>query len=1340
MEPNQANKVNLAKIIDKETDDNVEVNYDETPDLIQEYKDIVNEIEQEKLLKTNHLEPIIENVTLDNPIGDRLFENKKGNAEKKNLKPMKDIPNVKQAPKKTPCKLPSLNSKTLDPDSLYEVLHASIEKKGLVGHHIESYNRFNTKGLKQIITQLFKIEGDIQNERTNTPEDNEIESIHYSGKFTDARLHSPIIKLNSGREEPLMPIQARQNRLNYSGSLYVDMELTATAYLKNSNETRTKPVEKVENFRITNMPIEIGSEYCNLGVLKESTKGIRKLNKEDPQEPGGYFILEGMEWVIDSVETRIFNHPYIFRNVGHEKEITRLEFISKPGDEFENSSETIMRYVQNKNIYITFTSQEFLKNVDIPFEIVFRLLGMTIDKEIVDNIVYGYGDVISDHMSSVICDAMLARDNVFGPIKNETNVGKILGYFAAKISKIHQIKAGISSTLEEDKKSTTYIITNILKWMDKYLFPHIGLGSDSRHTKLRFLGHLIHQLLLVEFQIVDSTNRDSLDGKRINPAGRSFAKSFKRDFNTVVIQPIKKHLVSDFNKSPFREVQMAHSVRSAISPSDLENALNQSIKSGSKEITIKNRQLPNRMPSEMLIRKNQSNYLSTMRVGRTASSSASKQDQRADEMRRVDPSYQNNIDGNQSADTGETVGMAKQFAISAIICESGSSQLLKNILLADPMVIHLDKMFPANIYKYNITNVLVNGDWIGGCTQPAILVARYREFKRGNVLHDFDHAEEKHVFGIDKYTTVYWKTDINEIDFRIDAGRIMHPSLIVRNNGPLDPIGRKHFESLGFPKMDPITGEGFVQDILITNKDIEDLIAKRIDVDDLQKRGLIEYVSAEELKNYRTCPSVEYLSCNIIAQYTHCDVPQALVGLVALAAPFAQHLQLPRLTIWTNQGKQTNGIPCLNHPYRYDKNLHTQFHIESPIVRTVANRYLYPNGLNCMMAMLSYMGYNQEDSKIFNMSAMQREMFTTLNSSFIQTKEDKDEHIGNPDKEYTINLKMKANYDQFKKGLPPKGMILENNDVVIAKYADIPDSSEKRDISVTYPNLEKSRVSNNPQILHNQNGERFAIVKYSSVRRVNVGTKFSTRSGQKGETSIGLNQTDMPFNQYGQLPSMVDNPHGLPSRMTVSQEQEGQLAKKSIIYGELADATIFRHIDTERIGDALEAMGEDRYGYDKMFNGRTGEWIDEDVSFTPIYYQRLQKFVEEDLYAISTGPTCAITRQPLEGKANKGGLRIGEMEKDVLLSHGASVFLMEKFRDDSDGFDIYICRTCGKMPTAVNEIKEIYKCKNCQKLGLNPDIVKVRSTWTSKLFFQELESMNVGLHFGVTPFGYEEQL
>lgn len=240
---------------------------------------------------------------------------------------------------------------------------------------------------------------------------------------------------------------------------------------------------------------------------------------------------------------------------------------------------------------------------------------------------------------------------------------------------------------------------------------------------------------------------------------------------------------------------------------------------------------------------------------------------------------------------------------------------------------------------------------------------------------------------------------------------------------------------------------------------------------------------------------------------------------------------------------------------------------------------------------------------------------------------------------------------------------------------------------------------------------------------------------QKGVTGMGYNQWDMLMTSEGVVPGLILNPHAIPSRMTIGQLIEGLAGKVAALEGALGDATIFKKVDLDAIGNRLEELGYDRHGSEYCFDGKTGEYIDKKIFITPTYYQRLQKFVVDEVYSISTGPTCAITRQPVEGKNQRGGLRIGEMEKDVLVAAGASLFLSEKFKTDSDGFEVYICRTCGFRAVA-NPEEGIAFCNRCSTMKQDSDIVKLSTTWSSSLFLNEIESCNISVSLGIEPYSY----
>ncbi len=1331
-------------------------------------------------------------------------------------------------------------------------------------------------------------------------------------------------------------------------------------------------------------------------------------------------------------ETRLFNSPHVFRNIGHEKEISRLEFISKPGDAFENSSQLIIKYVKNKNIYLTFDSIKYFK-MDIPFYIIFRLMGMITDQEICDNIIYGYStpdrkDVISDHMFQIIEAALTVTDPEFGKAFNITDQGKLLEFFAHQIT----IFGGKSLSKEDyDTNTKKYLMLNIVELMDKWVLPHLGTSADSRHIKLRYLGHLIHKLLLVEYQVVEPTDRDHLGSKRIDPAGMSFAKVFKRDYNMTIVMPAKNAFKKAFNSMPFSQVNLAQIFKNAIDAPALEKALIQAIVTGDKELTVKNKTVPNRLASELLIRKNQLNFLASMRTIRTATTSSTKQDQRAVDMRAVHPSYVGKICPLQSAPTGTQVGLVKQMSFGAFVSNASSSELLKDTLRSDATILKIENVFPEDIYELSLTIILVNGTPVGYTQNAPLLVARYRDMRRGYLWNNFNDTNvTRGKSKIDPMTTIHWDTDSNEILFWVDYGRLLHTVLIIRNNGELDPVGRSIFKT----SYDPYTDTGFIQDVMLTPNHINQLFNNTITIDYLHENGIIEYIAAEELENCYVCPDIRYLAgtkntkpndmghiqshkTNVLRQYTHCEIPVGLLGIPALTCLYAQHNQPPRITYQTNQTRQTCGFYTLNWPYRCDKDAFVQYYAEIPIVKTIVNKYIYPNGINAVIAIMSKGGFNQEDSLFFNTASSQRGFVKCTSFGFIQSELDNGEKFGTPTV-FNTDIKKNVNHSKLVKGFPPEGTIINSGDAIIGKSIALNKATSK----FIYKDVSSVFTGRNPVYVEkvfparDQDGTEFVRVKYSETRELDIGDKFcltpnhevltsvgwvgiadlnhghvlatlnmktheleyrqllnlhvfechnedmldifgshmnitttmnhkhvvysnhklkfknsetilkkrymfkkncmpfkcslsiasefwllygtviigfnisdstnimnikhsmlntlmpaiklyklvytvnnktvqirftdsliesinsfqyklpfnldsesahniiiaicqkrtlspvlldyiqhitlhtgisadiisgklvfnnfdlvdtgsslttlniikytglvycpevknsnfyvrntgdsktgiwtgnSSRAGQKGVTGMGYCQADMPFTKHGIVPDLVLNPHAFPSRMTIGQLIEQFVGKIAAIKGIIPDATIFRETDLESIGDEFEKLGWDRYGNERLFNGTTGNWIDAMIFVGPAYYQRLQKFVSKQIYSISTGPTCVITRQPVEGKANKGGLRIGEMEKDVIISHGAGHFIMEKFRDDSDGFDIYVCNTCGTRPV-VNERTNLIICNACRKSGMNPQISKSRSTWSSRLFFDELESMNVGVKLTVEPFIYEQ--
>jgi hypothetical protein len=245
-------------------------------------------------------------------------------------------------------------------------------------------------------------------------------------------------------------------------------------------------------------------------------------------------------------------------------------------------------------------------------------------------------------------------------------------------------------------------------------------------------------------------------------------------------------------------------------------------------------------------------------------------------------------------------------------------------------------------------------------------------------------------------------------------------------------------------------------------------------------------------------------------------------------------------------------------------------------------------------------------------------------------------------------------------------------------------------------------------------------------------TGNSSRSGQKGICSINMREADFPTTIDGIRPTALFNPSGIPSRMTMAQLIESLLSIICAIKGTFYDATMFKTVDIDSISSELEKYGFNKFGYERMINGMSGEFIDSVVYFGPTFYQRLQKFVADAEYSVRHALTDAITFQPLDGQGSSGGLKVGEMEKDTLISHGVTRFLYEKFYTHSDFYNQAMCR-CGE-EAILNNKENLYKCNYC---GDNADIVIIPTSVTSKLFFHETRSTGVKAKRIPRPFTYQ---
>jgi DNA-directed RNA polymerase beta subunit len=434
-------------------------------------------------------------------------------------------------------------------------------------------------------------------------------------------------------------------------------------------------------------------------------------------------------------------------------------------------------------------------------------------------------------------------------------------------------------------------------------------------------------------------------------------------------------------------------------------------------------------------------------------------------------------------------------------------------------------------------------------------------------------------------------------------------------------------------------------------------------------------------------------------------------------------------------GKQAIGIYVTNYHRRMDKTAYVLTYPHRPLVDTRLMQMIQlaeiPSGAPLIVAIMSYTGYNQEDSVLVNQGAIDRGMFS---ATIYHTEKDEDKKINgdeeircHPDPSKTKGMKF-GNYDKLnQRGVMPANTFIENRDIIMGKVIPIKDNRNDptkiikyEDISRAYHTCEECYVDKS-YIDSNGEGYCFCKVRVRAFRKPVIGDKVSSRMGQKGTIGNIIPERDMPFTKEGIRPDIIINPHAIPSRMTIGQLKETLLGKVLVNLGLFGDGTSFGEYDIKDISKELLKVGFEMNGNELLYNGLTGEQIKSEIFIGPVFYQRLKHMVNDKQHSRSIGPMVNFTHQPAEGRSRDGGLRFGEMERDAMVGHGASRFTRGRMYDCSDKYEVHVCRKCGII-ASYNDERSIHFCKTCDNRA---DFALVQIPYACKLLFQELATMNV---------------
>ena len=1142
----------------------------------------------------------------------------------------------------------------------------------LVRHQLESFNNFVTYQSVKTIEMFNPV--NIKSEH-----DYDAASGKYSLElfitFENFHIYRPQIHENNGATKLMFPQEARLRNFTYAASMTIDINIKYLIRTGENLENCSTYYKNLSKIHIGKLPIMLKSNIC---VLNQYQYVEHTYTGECKFDAGGYFIINGSEKTVLGQERAAENRVYCFNVSKNNTKYTWTAEINSIPDFKCISPKKIILMISSKNngfgnpilVQIPRIKQP------LPLFIIFRALGVISDQEICQYILLQLDATQSKIMLSSL-QASIIEANKF--LTKEECIRYITSY--ALYTPINMDKeTGIRKKLE----FTTDVLNNDL-------FPH----CRTIQQKLYFLGYMANKLLQANFLWIKADDRDSYLNKRVDLTGSSLNNLFRNYFNKLV-KDMEKQVIKEINTGSWRSTEdylniiNLTNIYKIIKSTTIENGFKRALSTGDFGIKHIN---SNKVGVAQVL--NRLTYVSSLSHLRRISTPTDKSG------KLIPPRKLHNTSWGflcpAETPEGQSVGVVKNLSYMTHVTIYSDSLALYEYV--EPFIQKIDNLTPIEVFDK--VKVFVNGCWIGIAIDPYQLYTMLKDKKCKGIINI--------------YTSIIFDCKMQEIRICNDSGRLTRPLLRVKNNR-----------------------------ILLTTDILEKLKDNQLKWDDLFtssniNEAVLEYMDPEEqsFSMIATKPKDILNDEGTIYKYTHCEIhPSTIFGVIASCIPFPDHNQSPRNTYQSAMGKQAMGVYATNYHERMDKTAYVLNYPTRPLVDTRIMNMIklneIPSGCNINVAIMTHTGYNQEDSLLVNKGSIERGLFQ---ATIYHTEKDEDKQKINGDEEIrckpdatkTKGMKF-GNYNKVNsKGVIPENTLVENRDIIIAKVTPIKENRNDHtkvikyeDQSRIHKTVEEVYIDKN-YIDRNGDGYSFAKVRLRALRRPVIGDKFSSRHGQKGTVGNIIPEEDMPYTKNGTRPDIIINPHAIPSRMTIGQLKETLLGKVLVELGLFGDGTSFGDLDVKTISTKLLELGYQSAGNELMYNGLTGEQIECDVFMGPVFYQRLKHMVNDKQHSRSIGPMVNLTRQPAEGRSRDGGLRFGEMERDGMISHGASRFTMGRMYDASDKYQVHICKSCGLI-ASYNDQLHIHHCRTCDN---RVDFAYVEIPYACKLLFQELITMNV---------------
>lgn len=1114
--------------------------------------------------------------------------------------------------------------------------------------------------------------------------------------------------------------------------------------LSNNTQTQTKIIP---NVYLGKFPIMLQSEFC---VLHGLPPEIRYNMGECRNDIGGYFIIQGLEKTVVVQEKFADNILWVHKGKDTVDEdgniISATEYLYSA--DIRSVSENASKPIRNLSVQILSESTTSNKNIvvnipnvrkPVPLFILFRALGIVSDKDIIQLCLLDMEKY--EHMIDIFTSSVY-------------DAGAIMTQSAA-------LKYIASLTKGKRKE-------NALEILSDYFLPHIG--EVNFVEKAYYLGYMVFKLLSVYTNLEPPTDRDNFKYKRLELVGSLIYDLFREYYNLQW-----KNIQVELEKRLYYNNNLyGNNLPNLVQTFQEEILKNRIVETGFKKAFKGNWGSQTNTKRVGIVqdlnRLSFNSYLSHLRKTNLPLPAGVK----LVEPRKLHCSQWGYIDPIDTPDGGN-IGLHKSLAISTYVTRGGNG-------LREPIIQWLrEKISMKYIAECStqmlsiMTKIIINGYWAGSILDPFECISKIKLFRRNSLLPIFMSV----TFEI-KTNTIYIFTDAGRLSRPIFYKDEMTKGLSYEHKGIITKIKEKNYDWIdlicGFNKRKDINFSPYKQKMYELHElyDVPDNETNPNKYERfLNNKAIIDYIDCSESENALIAVNKDDYDTQKIKNFTHLEIHESLIfGSMCNLIAFPENNPPTRNSFSCGQSKQAISLYHTNYHMRMDKTSIILNYGQVPLVKTRYLNYINheenPYGENVIVAIMCFTGYNVEDAVLINEGSLKRGLFRTTYYTTYQSHEESSKNANTVTDIKFTNIESNANvvgtkpgYDYSKldkHGLIREETVVDDKTVLIGLTTNITGNDKLIDGSKT-PKKGQLGIVDKTFITEGEEGERIAKVRIREERIPSLGDKLASRVGQKGTVGMIIAENDMPFTKDGIRPDMIINPHAIPSRMTIGQLVETIVGKVCLIAGGFGDCTAFINkgskvrlfgeyltkIGKQNSNDDTENLLKNGYhssGNEIFYNGMTGEQIEGEIFVGPTYYMRLKHMVKDKINYRALGPRTALTKQPVSGRANDGGLRIGEMERDSVAAHGTVNFLTESMMERGDKYYIAICNTTGMIaiynpsknlfmsPMADGPLKFVgsidgktMHIQNITKFGRTFSVISV--PYSFKLLIQELQAINI---------------